>query len=101
GGGSVLFTSSIAGIKGASVSPVYSAAKFAVVGMARSLALRYTPENIRVNVLCPGPIETPMLPQFMDPEHDPEAAKAMEAATRVASPMKRVGRPEEVAAAAV
>lgn len=101
GGGAILFTSSISGLKGAMVSPVYSTAKFAVIGMTRSLALRYAKENIRVNVLCPGPIETPMLPQFMDPAADPERAKELEAKVRAGVPMGRVGRPEEVAAAAV
>jgi NAD(P)-dependent dehydrogenase (short-subunit alcohol dehydrogenase family) len=99
--GSILFTSSIAGLKGASVSPVYSAAKFAVIGMARSLAQRYAGEGIRINVVCPGPVETPMLPQFMDPDADPEAAKAAEARTRAAVPMGRVGKPEEIAQAAL
>ncbi|MGQ7440642.1 SDR family NAD(P)-dependent oxidoreductase, partial [Streptococcus suis] len=51
GGGSVIFTASTAGLVGASVSPIYSAAKFAVVGMGKSLALRYAAEKIRVNVL--------------------------------------------------
>lgn len=101
GGGAVVFTSSIAGLKGAAVSPVYSAAKFAVIGMARSLALRYAAENIRVNTICPGPIETPMLSQFMDPDFDAELARQSEARTRAAVPMGRVGRPEEVAAAAL
>ncbi len=101
GGGVVLFTSSTAGLKGASVSPIYSAGKFAVIGMARSIAVRYAAENIRVNTICPGPIETPMLPQFMDPGFDPELAKQSEARTRASVPMGRVGRPEEVAAAAL
>jgi len=101
GGGVVLFTSSIAGLRGASVSPVYSAAKFAVIGMARSLAIRCAAENIRVNTICPGPIETPMLPQFMDPDFDAELAKQSLARTRASVPMGRVGRPDEVAAAAL
>ena len=101
GGCSVLFTASIAGLRGASVSPVDSAAKFAVIGLARSLAQRYAAENIRVNTICPGPIETPMLSQFMDPDFDAELAKQSEARTRASVPMGRVGRPEEVAAAAL
>jgi NAD(P)-dependent dehydrogenase (short-subunit alcohol dehydrogenase family) len=99
GGGAILFTASVAGLKGGAVSPIYSSAKFAVVGLARSLALRYARQNIRVNSICPGPIETPMLPQFMDPDADPETAKLLEERIRQSIPMGRVGRPEEVAAA--
>lgn len=101
GGGAVLFTASTAGLKGASVSPIYSAAKFAVIGMARSLAIRYALENIRVNTVCPGPIETPMLPQFMDPDADPETARLALEQVKAMIPMGRVGRPEEIAKAAL
>jgi NAD(P)-dependent dehydrogenase (short-subunit alcohol dehydrogenase family) len=101
GGGSIVFTASTAGLVGASVSPIYSAAKFAVVGMGKSLALRYAAEKIRVNVLCPGPIETPMFPQFFDPNASKEAA--LEAQTKVlaAVPMARMGQAIEVAHAAL
>lgn len=101
GGGSVVFTASTAGLVGASVSPVYSAAKFAVVGMAKSLALRYATENIRVNVVCPGPIETPMLPQFFDPNASKEMAAEAQAKTLAAIPMARLGQAIEVANAAL
>jgi NAD(P)-dependent dehydrogenase (short-subunit alcohol dehydrogenase family) len=101
GGGSVIFTSSTAGLVGASVSPVYSAAKFAVVGLVKSLALRYAPDNIRVNAICPGPIETPMFPQFFDPNAGAEAAAKSQAAVIAAIPLGRLGRAEEVAGAAL
>ena len=101
GGGSVVFTASTAGLVGASVSPVYSAAKFAVVGMGKSLALRYATEKIRVNVVCPGPIETPMFPQFFDPNASKEAAAEAQARTLAAIPMARMGQAAEVANAAL
>lgn len=101
GGGSVVFTSSSAGLVGASVSPVYSAAKFAVVGMAKSLALRYATEKMRFNVVCPGPIETPMFPQFFDPNASKEAAAEAQARTIAAIPMGRMGQAGEVAQAAL
>lgn len=101
GGGSVVFTSSSAGLVGASVSPVYSAAKFAVVGMAKSLALRYATEKMRFNVVCPGPIETPMFPQFFDPNASKEAAAEAQARTIAAIPMGRMGQADEVAQAAL
>src|SRR5262245_18510098 len=65
GGGSILFTSSIAGIYGSPFSPVYSAAKFGVTGLTKSLALRLAADKIRVNCVCPAPIDTPMLDIFM------------------------------------
>lgn len=101
GGGSILFTASTAGLVGASVSPVYSAAKFAVVGMTKSLALRYAADRIRVNAICPGPIDTPMLPGFFDPTASPEVAAKAQAAVLAAVPLGRTGRPEEVAHAAL
>lgn len=101
GGGSVVFTASTAGLVGASVSPVYSAAKFAVVGMGKSLALRYALEKIRVNVVCPGPIETPMFPQFFDPNASKEMAAEAQAKTLAAIPMARMGQAIEVAHAAL
>lgn len=101
GGGVVLFTASIAGLVGSPFSPIYSAAKFAVVGLMQSLALRYAPENIRVNAVCPAPIDTPMLQDFMlrpDTQGDREEnTKRM----RQNIPMGRVGKPEEVAKAAL
>ena len=101
GGGSVVFTASTAGLVGASVSPIYSAAKFGVVGMGKSLALRYASEKIRVNVVCPGPIETPMFPQFFDPNASKEAAADAQAKVIAAIPLARMGQAVEVANAAL
>jgi NAD(P)-dependent dehydrogenase (short-subunit alcohol dehydrogenase family) len=101
GGGSVLFTASIAGLVGSPFSPVYSAAKFSVVGLMQSLACRYAAENIRVNAVCPAPIDTPMLEVFMQRPDTQTNREENLARMRQAIPMGRVGRPEEVAAAAL
>jgi NAD(P)-dependent dehydrogenase (short-subunit alcohol dehydrogenase family) len=99
GGGSILFTSSIAGIYGSPFSPVYSAAKFGVTGLTKSLSLRLAADNIRVNCVCPAPIDTPMLDLFMG-RPDVEANKHENLARmKQAIPLGRVGTPMEVAKA--
>ena len=101
GGGAILFTASVAGLVGSPFSPVYSAAKFGVNGIMMSLAGRLAPENIRVNSVCPGPIDTPMLKVFMKRhDHQTDGEKNLEMMKR-SSPMGRAGRPEEVANAAL
>jgi len=97
GGGSILFTSSIAGIYGSPFSPVYSAAKFGVTGLTKSLALRLAPDNIRVNCVCPAPVDTPMLDIFMG-RPDVESNKHENLARmKQAVPLGRVAAPSEVA----
>src|SRR5215471_4937051 len=97
GRGSILFTSSIAGIYGSPFSPVYSAAKFGVTGLTKSLALRLAPDNIRVNCVCPAPVDTPMLDIFMG-RPDVESNKHENLARmKQAIPLGRVAAPSEVA----
>jgi NAD(P)-dependent dehydrogenase (short-subunit alcohol dehydrogenase family) len=105
GGGSLLFTASSSGIKGSQFSPVYSAAKFGVIGFVKALSGRLAHENIRVNVVCPGPIDTPMLRVFVArPDQQNTAGVDKEELVRKRggqTPMGRPGRPEEVANAAL
>lgn len=105
GGGTLLFTGSTASLVGSPYSPVYSAMKHAVVGFMKALALRLAPENIRANAVCPGPIETPMLPVFGNRPDQPgrgeDMSEAKLAERKKVVPLLRFGQPEEVAAAAL
>ena len=97
-GGVLLFTASKTGLVAQTDSPVYCASKGAVVLLAKALALDYATRGIRVNALCPGIIDTPMLRRFADAMPDPAAAWTE---YRAAQPMRRLGTPEECAAAAL
>ncbi len=101
GGGSLIFTGSVSGLVGSMFSPIYSAGKFAVVGLTKSLAQRFAVDRIRVNVICPGPIDTPMLPGFVARTDDKDKIAENEKKLLAAIPLGRVGRPEEVAHAAL
>lgn len=105
GGGSLLYTASTSGLQGSQFSPVYSAAKHGVVGFVRALAKRYASEGIRVNAICPGPIDTPMLRTFVArPDQQSTLGMDKEELVRTRggqTPMGRPGRAEEVANAAL
>ena len=101
GGGSIIFTASISGLVGSMMSPIYSAAKWGVVGLAKSLALALAPDNIRVNVLCPGLADTPMKLGFTGRSGDPAEAAANEVKLVAAVPLGRLVRAGEVADAAL
>ncbi len=98
---SILFTASTAGLTGSPFSPTYSMAKFGVVGLAKSLALALGKNNIRVNALCPGLTDTPMLPTFMSRNRDPQAQEAAQAKFVENIPLGRVSQPIEQAQAAL
>ena len=105
GGGALLYTASTSGLVGSAFSPVYSMAKFGVVGFVRSLAKRLAPDHIRVNAICPGPIDTPMLRVFVArPDQQRAGGQEKEAlvlARGRQNPMGRTGTPEEIANAAL
>lgn len=97
GGGSIVNTSSAAGLVG-SFSPSYSAAKGGVIALTRALAVDLGPTGIRVNCLCPGAIETPMLSRVIARQGEPELVRAR----RIKNyPIGRFGTSEEVAQAAL
>jgi NAD(P)-dependent dehydrogenase (short-subunit alcohol dehydrogenase family) len=89
-GGSIINTSSYAGIAGFPTLGAYAAAKHAVVGLSRTAALELAPRGIRVNVVCPGTIDTPIL--------DDPSGKMELIISRQLLPLGRVGQAREVAA---
>jgi NAD(P)-dependent dehydrogenase (short-subunit alcohol dehydrogenase family) len=97
-GGSILFNSSKTGLVAQTDSPVYCASKGAVVMLAKALALDYAARGIRVNALCPGIIDTPMLEKFANTRPDPAAAWR---SYETAQPMGRLGTADECADAAL
>lgn len=101
GGGAIIYTASASGLVGSRFSPVYSATKFAVVGLAKSLCQTLGPDNIRVNALCPGLTATPMAIQFTSRDNDPEEARRNEQALIASVPLGRLCQPQEVAQAAL
>ena len=103
--GSILFTASTSGLIGSPWSPTYSAAKAGVIGLARSLAKRYAKDGVRVNAICPGAIDTPMLRIFVNrpdqPGHNEADPEELIKAAVARNPMGRAARPEEIAEVAV
>ena len=94
GGGAIVNNSSVAGLIGIATVPIYIASKHAVNGLTKSVALEYAKQNVRVNAVAPGAIETRM---FRDFAAAPEVKQALESAI----PVGRVGQPEEIASIVV
>ena len=95
GHGAIVNTSSTAGICGTPGYSPYTAAKHGVVGLTRSVALQCAKSGIRVNAICPGLTDTPMMDRILG--GDPEMEKLFVTGT----PIGRKARPEEIAAAAL
>jgi NAD(P)-dependent dehydrogenase (short-subunit alcohol dehydrogenase family) len=95
GGGAIVNTSSGAGVKGFKGGVSYGASKYGVIGMTKCAALDYADANIRINVVCPGIIDTPMMDRF--------TGGTAEGRDRVIAqePVGRMGSPEEIAAAVI
>lgn len=95
GGGSIVNTASVAGLRGLAGLPAYNASKHGVVGLTRTAALEFAMQNVRVNCVCPGVINTPMVARLMDTSpYGQSELIAME-------PVGRMGKPEEIAEAVV
>ena len=96
GGGSVINTASFVALMGAATSQVsYTAAKGGVLSMSRELGVQFARRGVRVNALCPGPVDTPLLQELF--AKDPEKA----ARRLVHLPMGRFARVDEIARAAL
>jgi NAD(P)-dependent dehydrogenase (short-subunit alcohol dehydrogenase family) len=93
GGGSIVNTSSGAGVMGIRGQAAYVAAKHGLIGLTKSAALDYAAQGVRVNAICPGIIETPMMDRF--------SGGTAEGRARVIDqePIGRMGSPEEIASA--
>ena len=95
GGGAIVNTSSGAGVIGIKGNPAYTAAKHGVIGLTRAAALDYASQNIRINAVCPGIINTPMMDRFTG--GTPEGRQQVISQ----EPIGRMGQPEEIANAVV
>jgi NAD(P)-dependent dehydrogenase (short-subunit alcohol dehydrogenase family) len=96
GGGSVINVASFVALVGAATSQIsYTASKGAVLALSRELAVQFAREGVRVNALCPGPVETPLLLRIFG--DDPAAFERR----RVHLPMGRLAKPREIVNAAL
>jgi NAD(P)-dependent dehydrogenase (short-subunit alcohol dehydrogenase family) len=93
GSGAIVNCSSLGGLVGLPGRASYHASKHGVLGLTRSAALEYAPRGIRINAICPGPIETPMVTEMIQ-NGELDLAEAV-----ASQPIGRLGRPDEIAAA--
>ena len=95
GGGAIVNLSSIAGIVGSPRSSAYCASKHGVIGLTRSAAVEFARSGVRVNAICPGGVDTPMMERIYT------QVPKMRTATPRSHPVARMANPAEIAAAAV
>ena len=91
GGGSIVNTASIAAFVGLNGLSAYTASKHGIVGLTKAAALEYAKQKIRVNAVCPGPIQTPMV------ENTVKDNPQLQATILALQPQGRIGSPDEVA----
>jgi len=97
GGGTIVNTSSGAGVRAFKDQAAYVAAKHGVIGLTKAAALDYASQNIRINAVCPGIVDTPMMDRFGGGTADGKQRELAGAAA--AEPIGRAGKPEEIATA--
>jgi NAD(P)-dependent dehydrogenase (short-subunit alcohol dehydrogenase family) len=98
GGGSIINIASVLGINGARNRAAYASSKGAVVLLTKCMAIDHGRENIRVNAICPGFVETPLTEAVLSKAADPQAVRRDRVAVH---PIGRLGQPEDVAGLAV
>ncbi|WP_454888428.1 glucose 1-dehydrogenase [Sphingobium herbicidovorans] len=96
GGGAIMNTGSVSSLRAAPQLPAYVASKHALIGLTKVTALEYAKQNIRVNIICPGVIETPMLAKKAA-----EGFFSIDQYVQSSVPMNRAGRPDEIASAVI
>jgi NAD(P)-dependent dehydrogenase (short-subunit alcohol dehydrogenase family) len=91
GGGSIVNISSIAALQGGMVAPItaYGTSKAAVIGLTKQLAMQFASQHVRVNAICPGPVDTPIIKPFQTPGYRERYAAR--------TPIGRMGEAEDVA----
>jgi NAD(P)-dependent dehydrogenase (short-subunit alcohol dehydrogenase family) len=94
--GCIVNVASGAALVGVPRGPAYAASKGGLVALTRQLAIDYAADGVRVNAVCPGPVDTPLLRDLASGEVDVDAELARMANGQ---PLRRLGRPEEVASA--
>jgi NAD(P)-dependent dehydrogenase (short-subunit alcohol dehydrogenase family) len=97
GGGAIVNTASIAGLVAVPAMPAYVASKHGMLGLTKNAAVEYATQNIRVNAICPGGVQTPMVDRLSVGGSGEEFIAQIKAA----HPMGRIGQAEEIADVAV
>jgi NAD(P)-dependent dehydrogenase (short-subunit alcohol dehydrogenase family) len=94
GGGVIVNVASELGLVGASNIAAYCASKGGVIQLTKAMAIDHASENIRINCICPGPIDTPLLNRIMASSSDPVEERQITAAKTL---LNRLGKPQEIA----
>jgi len=99
GGGAIVNTASNFGLVGSIGMPAYAASKHGVLGLTKTAALEYAKSGIRVNAVCPGPTQTPLVDRILNEQ--PQLANQIVEAIKAREPLGRMGQPQEIAEAVV
>ncbi|MEY2904748.1 MAG: hypothetical protein RJA52_764 [Bacteroidota bacterium] len=99
-GGSIIITSSVAGLKGTALAGIYTTSKHALIGLMRSAALEGAPKGIRVNTIHPGPVDNRMM-RSLEEGFAPGAGEEVKKGFEATVPLHRYAQNEDIAQAAV
>ena len=94
GGGSIINTSSVLGLVADPNMPAYCATKGGILALTRAMAQAHGQDNVRVNAICPGDVDTPLVQEYFEQQPDPQEARRQVASEYA---LGRIARPEEVA----